>query len=137
MARWTRTGKHGGQSGALRTALPKVQTPVSSVATGPSFIVGIGASAGGFEALSALIAGLGKPTRMAFVVVQHLLPTQASALPELLWKATHVEVDHRRGRHARAPESRVRDLAQRRPRHPARVLQLTGAAVRTTTTLAD
>ncbi len=29
---------------------------------------------------------------MAFVVVQHLLPTQASALPDLLWKATHVEV---------------------------------------------
>lgn len=66
--------------------------PVASVATGPSFIVGIGASAGGFEALAELISGLRKPTRMAFVVVQHLLPTQASALPDLLWKATHVEV---------------------------------------------
>jgi two-component system CheB/CheR fusion protein len=68
------------------------QAPLSSVSAGPSFIVGVGASAGGFEALTALIAALRKPTRMAFVVVQHLLPTQASALPELLWRATHVEV---------------------------------------------
>ena len=68
------------------------RAPIAAVATGPSFIVGIGTSAGGFEALSSLIAKLGKPTRMAFVVVQHLLPTQASALPDLLWKATHVEV---------------------------------------------
>jgi two-component system CheB/CheR fusion protein len=78
--------------GARASAASDAQTPVSSLANGPSFIVGIGASAGGFEALSALISGLGKPTRMAFVVVQHLLPTQASALPDLLWKATHVEV---------------------------------------------
>jgi two-component system CheB/CheR fusion protein len=74
------------------SAAAEGQAPISSIATGPSFIVGIGASAGGFEALSALIGRLGKPTRMAFVVVQHLLPTQASALPDLLWKATHVEV---------------------------------------------
>src|SRR5262249_48319625 len=47
-------------------------------------IVGVGASAGGLEACSQLLRALPPDTGMAIVVVQHLLPTHASALPELL-----------------------------------------------------
>src|SRR5579884_3830867 len=54
-------------------------------------IVGIGASAGGLEALGALIGHLA-PSDMAFVVVQHLAPQQESALAELLSKASAMKI---------------------------------------------
>ena len=41
----------------------------------PFVVVGIGASAGGLEALSELLANLPEKTGMAFVVVQHLDPS--------------------------------------------------------------
>src|SRR5258705_467720 len=55
------------------------------------FVVGIGASAGGLEALSELVkhAPLDK---MALVVVQHLAPHHESILPQLLARSTKVEV---------------------------------------------
>jgi two-component system CheB/CheR fusion protein len=55
------------------------------------FVVGIGASAGGLEALSELVkhAPLDK---MALVVVQHLAPHHDSILPQLLARSTTVEV---------------------------------------------
>ncbi|HVE13956.1 MAG TPA: chemotaxis protein CheB, partial [Elusimicrobiota bacterium] len=43
-------------------------------------IVGIGASAGGLEAVSRLLARLPLDTGMAFVVVQHLDPSRESLL---------------------------------------------------------
>jgi two-component system CheB/CheR fusion protein len=39
-------------------------------------IVGIGASAGGLEALELFLANVPKDSGMAFVIVQHLDPTQ-------------------------------------------------------------
>ena len=42
------------------------------------FIVGIGASAGGLEALSLLLPGLPKNLGLSYVVVQHLSPTTAA-----------------------------------------------------------
>ena len=56
------------------------------------FIVGIGASAGGFEAISALVRRLGPPPSIALVVVQHLLPGHPSMLTELLGRLTQAEV---------------------------------------------
>jgi two-component system CheB/CheR fusion protein len=50
----------------------------------PFPIVGIGASAGGFEALRQFLSVLPKDTGMAFVVVQHLDPSHESKLAELL-----------------------------------------------------
>lgn len=44
-------------------------------------VVGIGASAGGLEAYSQLLAALPARTGMAFVLVQHLDPTHAEAVP--------------------------------------------------------
>ena len=60
---------------------------------GGSFpIVGIGASAGGLEAFSALLKHLPLDTGMGFVLVQHLDPEHDSALPQLLGRATSLPV---------------------------------------------
>jgi two-component system CheB/CheR fusion protein len=57
-------------------------------------IVGIGASAGGLEACSALLKALPADTGFAFVVIQHLDPTHESLLPALLSRATKIPVKH-------------------------------------------
>lgn len=54
-------------------------------------IAGIGASAGGLEALTALLARL-STDGMAFVVLQHLAPAHESMLGEILARATSVRV---------------------------------------------
>src|SRR5262249_11602191 len=58
----------------------------------PFPIVGVGASAGGLEALSQLLSNLPTNIGMAFVVVQHLDPRHESRLPELLARATQMPV---------------------------------------------
>src|SRR5881392_523694 len=55
-------------------------------------IVGIGGSAGGFEAAMDLLRHLPPRTGMAFVIVQHLDPHHGSRLPNLLGKATSMPV---------------------------------------------
>jgi two-component system, chemotaxis family, CheB/CheR fusion protein len=55
-------------------------------------IVGVGASAGGLEAFTQLLRHLPTDTGMAFVLIQHLDPTHASLLTELLAKATSMPV---------------------------------------------
>jgi two-component system, chemotaxis family, CheB/CheR fusion protein len=55
-------------------------------------IVGIGGSAGGFEAAMELLRHLPPSTGMAFVIVQHLDPHHASRLPKLLGKVTAMPV---------------------------------------------
>src|ERR1043166_3653917 len=55
-------------------------------------IVGIGGSAGGFEAAMELLRHLSPTTGMAFVIVQHLDPHHASRLPKLLSKVTAMPV---------------------------------------------
>lgn len=51
-------------------------------------IVGIGASAGGLEALQELLASLPDDVGMAYVISQHLSPTYKSMMVELLSKCT-------------------------------------------------
>ncbi len=59
----------------------------------PGFpIVGIGASAGGLEALEELLDNMPVDTGMAFVVVTHQHPGHQSLLPELLSKETEMPV---------------------------------------------
>ena len=58
----------------------------------PFPVVGIGASAGGLEAFTKLLKHLPNDTGMAFVLVQHLDPTHASALTEILSRATAMQV---------------------------------------------
>lgn len=55
-------------------------------------IVGIGASAGGLEALVELLENMPVDTGMAFVVVTHQHPGHKSMLPELLRKETEMPV---------------------------------------------
>lgn len=56
------------------------------------YVVGIGASAGGLEALTALVAGLRPGFGLSYVVVQHLSPTYKSMLPQLLGRETSLPV---------------------------------------------
>ena len=58
---------------ALKTAFP---------------VVGIGASAGGLEAVTQLLNHLPPRTGMGFVLVQHLNPTHESALATILARST-------------------------------------------------
>src|SRR2546428_13318450 len=55
-------------------------------------IVGIGGSAGGFEAAMEFLRQLPSKTGMAFVIVQHLDPHHASRLSNLLGKVTAMPV---------------------------------------------
>ena len=55
------------------------------------FIVGVGASAGGLEALTALLGSV-KLDGMALVVVQHLAPRHDSLLPALLARTSSAAV---------------------------------------------
>jgi two-component system CheB/CheR fusion protein len=55
-------------------------------------IVGIGASAGGLEALEAFFLKMPADTGMAFVLVTHLDPSHTSILPELIQKKTTMKV---------------------------------------------
>ncbi len=54
--------------------------------------VGIGASAGGLEAIEAFLQHVPTGCGMAFVIVQHLDPTYKGILPELLQRVTPMEV---------------------------------------------
>ena len=58
----------------------------------PSFVVGIGASAGGLEALEAFFDAMPTATDMAFVVVQHLSPDFKSLMSELLGRHTEMAI---------------------------------------------
>ncbi|MEM1298931.1 MAG: chemotaxis protein CheB, partial [Pseudomonadota bacterium] len=55
------------------------------------FIVGIGASAGGLEAIRTLLKSSPKDAPAAYVVVQHMSPTQRSVLASLVARETHLE----------------------------------------------
>jgi two-component system CheB/CheR fusion protein len=79
-----------------RTSTKKSQKKITvsegtarQISTPKSFpIVGIGASAGGLEALEQFFMNMPKNSGMAFVVIQHLDPTHAGIMPELLQRTT-------------------------------------------------
>ncbi len=60
-------------------------------------MVGIGASAGGLEALREMLARARTPTGMAFVIVQHLDPNHESMLAQLLDRHTGLRVQQCEG----------------------------------------
>jgi two-component system CheB/CheR fusion protein len=64
----------------------------AKVGSTPSFVVGVGASAGGLEALGRFFAPLPADCGLAFVVVQHLSPDHKSFMVELLSKKTALAV---------------------------------------------
>ncbi len=85
-----------GPGEALPPMLPEMQStersaPSQDNSRGPP-VVGIGASAGGLEALSLLLRALPADTGMAFVLVQHLASTRESMLADILAKLTSMPV---------------------------------------------
>ncbi|WP_044204302.1 chemotaxis protein CheB [Flammeovirga sp. OC4] len=57
-----------------------------------NYVVGIGASAGGLEAIKSLFENYHSDLGIAFVIVQHLSQSHKSLMPELLQKITHLPV---------------------------------------------
>lgn len=60
------------------------------VNSNPNFIVGIGGSAGGLKAYTALLEALPSTTGMAFVFVAHMSPSGNSLLAHLLSRSTNM-----------------------------------------------
>ena len=55
-------------------------------------IVGLGASAGGLEALEAFLSHMPSDSGMGFVIIQHLSPTHKSIMKSLLAKDTKMTI---------------------------------------------
>ena len=88
LIRAKKTGsKAPGKSAARLSPVPR-----ASVVSKPFPIVGLGASAGGLEALEKFLAHVPPDCGIAFVVVTHLHPGHVSLLPELLGKCTRMRV---------------------------------------------
>ncbi|TWU59156.1 putative sensor histidine kinase TcrY [Rubripirellula tenax] len=68
------------------------QQPAGADDKSPTYVVGIGASAGGLEALEQLFDRLPGDTGMAFVVVQHLSPDHKSLMDEIIRRHTEMAV---------------------------------------------
>ena len=86
--------KKNASAGRQRTEPPKAARRKMPALAGPrSFpIVGIGASAGGLEALEQFLGRVPAGSGMAFIIVQHLDPTRKGVMPELLQRITAMKV---------------------------------------------
>jgi two-component system, chemotaxis family, CheB/CheR fusion protein len=73
----------------MNTPAPNGPGPIRTALTR---IVGLGASAGGLEALEQFLAHVPPASGLAYVVVQHLDPTHKAMLTELLQRATAMPV---------------------------------------------
>ncbi len=58
----------------------------------PEFVVGIGASAGGLDALRAVVGNIAADTGICFLIAQHMSPKHRSLLTELLEKCSVIAV---------------------------------------------
>jgi two-component system CheB/CheR fusion protein len=82
----------------MRVKFKKLKPTVSPIEkksdsdTGKFPIVGIGASAGGLEALEQFLSNVPENSGLAYVVIQHLDPTQKGMLPELLQRISKMKV---------------------------------------------
>jgi two-component system CheB/CheR fusion protein len=91
----TRPGPRGPKRAGprLRRSRPEASPAASPRAADlPTAVVGIGASAGGIEAFTALLKELPVDTGLAFVLIQHLAPTHISLLAEILQRTTRMPV---------------------------------------------
>src|SRR5664280_1445292 len=76
-----------------RSAIKKKKVIAEIPSTDNSFyIVGIGASAGGLEALEKFFENMPKTSGMAFIIVTHLDPNHISIMPELIQKSTKMKL---------------------------------------------
>lgn len=112
MSKPTRTGR--GKQAVASPAPPSPEASPEPPATGRAGpgagdqrfpIVGIGASAGGLEALEQFFSQVPANSGMAFVVVQHMDPNQKGLLPELLQRCTPMKVCVAQDRQPVRPDS--------------------------------
>src|SRR5208282_5599750 len=82
------------QAGAARPPPRLRSSPRRGSSLGPDSlpVVGLGASAGGLDAFRRLLAALPPGTGMAFILIQHLDPTHASMMADLLAGHTPMKV---------------------------------------------
>src|SRR5437899_6321752 len=91
---------------ATKAQKPTLATPVAKRERMSGFyVVGLGASAGGLEALRSFFAAVPAKSGAAFVVIQHLAPTYRSHMVELL------------GIHTTVPVSQIEDGVTIQPDH--------------------
>ncbi len=85
--------KNPSPAGRVRKPVPAVREKSPALPAAVAFpIIGIGASAGGFEALEQFMAHVPEGCGTAFVIVQHLDPTRKGLMPELLQRGTGMKV---------------------------------------------
>jgi len=87
----TRDKKHA-STDAVVAKKPATGKPSGLVRDAAIAVVGVGASAGGLEALEALFNAMPTDSHAAFVVVTHLDPIHVSLMPELLQRHTKMPV---------------------------------------------
>lgn len=78
--------------GRRRASVAALPVPAASPPAPDFTIVGVGASAGGFEAFAQLLAGLPPLPNLAIIFVQHLAPHHSSSLAVLLASHTSLPV---------------------------------------------
>src|SRR5512140_1821566 len=71
---------------------PRPPKAAKDASSGAFPIVGIGASAGGLEAIEQFLKHVPKDSGMAFVIVQHLDPTHKGIMVEILQRGTGMKV---------------------------------------------
>jgi two-component system CheB/CheR fusion protein len=73
--------------------IKKIETKIESNKDSPNFLyVGVGASAGGLDALKKFLSNIPENNGMAFIIVQHMDPTHESSLVEILSRYTSMKV---------------------------------------------
>lgn len=77
---------------ALKQNLSKTTSSGSAPDSKPHYIVAVGASAGGLEAIHELFDNLPQDTACSFILIQHLSPDYKSLMAELLTKHTKMKV---------------------------------------------
>jgi two-component system CheB/CheR fusion protein len=87
-----RLPKSARQSPETTKPTTRIKSTTAKKTTPRRYLVGIGASAGGLEALSALISKLPIKLGLCYVVLQHLSPTYRSMLVQLLSRETAMAV---------------------------------------------
>jgi two-component system CheB/CheR fusion protein len=76
-----------------KTGLSQSQSEIERQSAAKLFpVVGLGASAGGLEALKAFFTNVPPTSGMAFIVLVHMTPNQPSLMPELLQKIALIPV---------------------------------------------
>lgn len=77
---------------ASEASLTDSTAPLVAMNGEPFYVVGIGASAGGLEALEQFFEHMPEDSRLCFVVVQHLSPDFKSMMDELLARRTRIPI---------------------------------------------